>query len=167
MSEPDSSLVPVEKRGIAAGEHDAQNRLMELLASCGGKTCPQRIVEILTVATQEKKLVWVRDAAWYAICLVPFLAVSFRIRFPQDPSLYAKWPGKGVPSLDIVFMDGTKDIALLPGAGFLDQLEALGKAVRQSFGDGYDRERNERLEFLEAALRQFLPMVVSGDPREG
>lgn len=145
-----------------------QKHLASLLEGVAGKTCPQRIIDILTMATRENKLTWVRDSAWHVVCLVPFLAVSFRLQLPQDPSLYAKWPGPGVPSkLDIVFMDDTKDIRLTPGAGYKKELEALGDAVRNSFEDGYDRERNERLEFLEAALRQFLPMVVSSDPRSG
>lgn len=160
----DKALVPAGESRPSVG---SPGRLLALLDGVRGKTCPQRIIDILTVATREKKLVWVRDAAWHAVCLVPFLAVSFRLQFPQDPSLYAIWPSEGVPSkLDIVFMDDTKDIRLVPGAGYTKELEALGAAVRDSFRDGFDRERNERLEFLEAALRQFLPMVVSSDPRE-
>jgi hypothetical protein len=48
------------------------SNLLALLTDVKGDTCPERIIKMLTVATREKKLVWVRDAAWQAICLVPF-----------------------------------------------------------------------------------------------
>lgn len=136
----------------------------ELLEGVQGHSTSQRILDILTLATGEGKLHWVRDAAWQAVCLVPFLTVSFRIRFPQAPSLYAEWPAPGTPTrLDIVFMDDdTKVITLLP-SGHKKELDALGAVIRNSFRGPYQRDQNERLEFLEAALRQFLPMVVSSD----
>jgi hypothetical protein len=164
VKENDTSIAVRETTVLGTGESTG---LASMLEEVRGKNTTQRIVDILTLATRDRKLVWVRDAAWYAVCLVPFLAVSFRIKFPQDPSLYAEWPASGTPTkLDIVFMDGTRDISLLPGAGHKKELEALGAAVRDSFRGPFQRDRNERMDFLEAALRQFLPMVVSSDPRE-
>ena len=55
-----------------------------------GKATTQRLVAILIDATKERKLVWFRDASWYAVTFMPMLAVSFRLKLVQpmnDPSL--------------------------------------------------------------------------------
>lgn len=140
------------------------DRWLALLNAVQGSTCPERVIEILRIATLERKITWIRDAAYMAVTFIPFLAVSFRLAFPQNTNLLAEGPPPGPPrALNVVFMDG-KDILLTPGAGY--SLSPLGDAVRASFRDAYQRDHNERMEWLEAALRMFLPMVVTSDPRE-
>lgn len=147
----DNALKPVQPNWLA------------LLEAIRDPTCPERIIEILRVATVERKITWIRDAAYMAVTFIPFLAVSFKLAFPQNTNLLATEPCPGQPrALNVVFMDGSST-QLMPTAGY--NLVGLGDAVRASFRAPYARDHNERLEWLEAALRMFLPMVVTSDPR--
>lgn len=128
------------------------------------KNCPARIIDIVIEGTREGKISWFRDARWFAVTFVPFLAVSFRLRYVQ-PATTADGPMPDrVQDLTIAFMDG-KPVPLLASA--YPNVHELGRAVAEQFGDDHHRrERNERLEWLEAALKMFLPMVVTSDPRK-
>lgn len=134
--------------------------------SVGGhvKNCPARIIDIVTEGTRDGKIVWFRDARWFAVTFVPFLAVSFRLKYVQPATTKDGPMPNRVADLTIAFMDG-KPVPLLASA--YPNVQELGRAVAEQFGDDHHRrERNERLEWLEAALNKFLPMVVTGDPRD-
>jgi len=131
-----------------------------------------RIVELLHDATYYGKIHWFRDSESFAVTYFPMLAASFRIQI--GGSGYSHSQGGDVftvgstgplnpercSHMTIAFIDN-KEFRCL-GHQY-PKLHELSKLVWSKFQDEFLRERSERLEWLEKALRMFLPMVISSD----
>jgi len=127
-----------------------------------------KIIGQLYQATLENKIVWFRDAEYFAITYMPMLAVTFRLQVSGSISSYGNAihgtpSGKGTDParpqhLTIAFMDN-KEYKCLPSS--YPNLVQLTELVWDSFERPYARDRNERLEWLDKALRKFLPYVVT------
>ena len=138
-----------------------RSQSVDVFSDVKGETNPERVIEILIQATKEEKIPWFRDADWYAVTYIPFLAVSFRLCL-LNPRLLStgleSTEGKA-RYLDVAFMDN-KEIRLLASA--YPKIHELARAVSSSFGGAkYKRDQNERLVWLEKAMRSYLPHVVS------
>lgn len=144
-------------------KHGGSSLSKDLFSEIRGSTTAERIIDILLKATCDGKIHWFRDAEWYAVTYIPLLAVSFRLSLPHpkisnvDPRNAAKIRAD---YLDVCFMDN-KEKRLMRSA--YPSLTKLAQAVFLSFLDDYQRDRDERLEWLERALLKFLPMVQSSD----
>lgn len=145
-------------------KHSGSSLSEDLFSDIRGSTTAERIIDILLKATCDGKIHWFRDAEWYAVTYIPLLAVSFRLSLPHP-----RLSGDGrLPSpdkirgdyLDVCFMDN-KEKRLMRSA--YPSISKLAQAVWMSFLDDYQRDRDERLEWLERALLKFLPMVLSSD----
>lgn len=149
------------QQGLA--KHSGSALSDDLFSNIRGDTTAERIIDILLKATCDGKIHWFRDAEWYAVTYIPLLAVSFRLSLPHpkisnvDPRNAAKIRAD---YLDVCFMDN-KEKRLMRSA--YPSLTKLAQAVFLSFHDEYFTNRDERLEWLERALLQFLPMVQSSD----
>jgi len=133
-----------------------------------GDTTIARIIGQLYRATLDGKISWFRDAEYFAVTYFPMLAVTFRLQVSGSISSFgnviASTPsGKGTDPtraqhLTIAFMDN-KEYKCLPAS--YPTLHQLTELVWSTFERPYVRDRNERLEWLDKALRVFLPHVVS------
>lgn|GEM_PF-2748358 len=134
-----------------------------------------RIVELLIEATADGKISWFRDAEYFAVTYFPMLAVTFRLQVsgPLQSSFGGGYAATEKTSFDpsramhlsIAFIDN-KEFRCL--ASQYSRIHDLSKLVWSTFEDAFQRDRNERLEWLEKALRVFLPHVVSSnvDPED-
>lgn len=172
--EPESlSLRPQRFRGMPSREvqvgsvsgsmqrHDQGSREFQ---KWDETTCA-RIIDILIKATRERKIIWFRDADYFAVTFVPMLAVSFRLAGRTPATMgsfgreqYGNKTQKGAAQhMTVAFMDN-KELQLL--AAQYPNLHDLTGLVHGSFRDDYRRDTNERLVWLEKALNTFLPHVI-------
>lgn len=135
-------------------------------ADSPGTATVTRIIELLIQATSEGKIHWFRDAEYFAVTYFPMLAASFRLQITSpnnyNDGVFHATSDKLDPSkarhLSVAFIDN-KEFRCL--ASQYPKLNELSTLVWSTFKDDFQRDRNERLEWLEKALRMFLPHVVS------
>jgi hypothetical protein len=145
-----------------------EQRLAEQGDGTPGDSTIAKIIAQLYQATLENKVIWFRDAEYFAISYMPLLAVTFRLQVSGSISSYGNAihgtpNGKGTDPtkpqhLTIAFMDN-KEYKCHPSS--YPNLVQLTELVWDTFDRKYARDRNERLEWLDKALRMFLPHVVS------
>lgn len=135
-------------------------------AESPGTATISRIVELLIQATSEGKIHWFRDAEYFAVTYFPMLAASFRLQVsgPLQMGVGAfegsreSFDASKAMHMTIAFMDNKEFKCLASQYPILNQLSEL---VWSTFKNPYRRDVNERLEWLEKALRIFLPHVIS------
>lgn len=132
----------------------------------GGSTTIERIVNLLIQATSEGKIIWFRDAESFAVTYFPMLAATFRLKVsgPLELGVGAfidqEYDSGKAHHLTIAFTDNKE---FKCPAGQYPNLHKLSVLVWSTFEEPFQRDVNERLEWLEKALRVFLPHVVSSN----